>query len=54
MSSGMRACVECGWKGHEDKLAFCHKCKSIYHKCPKCGGSMKVVRRYAVASMRGR
>ena len=52
MGSELRACVSCGWKGYDDKLAFCHNCKSFYHKCPKCGGSVKVVRNYAVATVR--
>ena len=54
MSSELRACLGCGWEGYDDKITFCHSCKSIYHKCPKCEGSMKVVRNYALASMRGR
>jgi len=49
MSGELRVCEDCGWKGYDDKLAFCHSCKSIYHKCPKCGGRLKVVRSYAVA-----
>ena len=52
MSGELRKCAECGWTGFEDKIAFCHNCKSIYHKCPKCGGSMKIERSFAVSNVR--
>ena len=52
MEGELRTCIDCGWTGYKTKLAHCHHCKTIYYKCPECGGATEIKRVYTTLRAR--